>query len=90
MESFFGRVKQRILKLIALCPAFDVAKRMIDDYMDRYNNKNYQYSLAALSPAEFYEYTQTSVYTLNEYFGMKASELDERRKLIDTRIESAE
>ena len=89
MESFFGRMKERILNLIALCPDYDTAKRLINGYMDRYNNKDYQFSLAGLTPAEFYLYTQTGVYPLDEYYGVKSSELDEQKKLIDARIASA-
>lgn len=89
MESFFGRMKERVLNLIALCPDFQTARRLINGYMEQYNSKDYQYSLAGLTPNEFYLYTQTGIYPLDEYYGIKSSELDEQKKLIDARIASA-
>ena len=86
MESFFGRMKERILNLIALCQDFGTAKRLIYGYLNDYNNKHYQYYLAGLTPVEFYEYTQTGIYPLAEYFGVKASELGTQKQLIDARI----
>ena len=86
MESFFGRMKERILNLIALCQDFGTAKRLIYGYLNDYNNKHYQYYLAGLTPVEFYEYTQTGIYPLDEYFGVKASELGTQKRLIDARI----
>lgn len=89
MESFFGRMKERILNLIATCQNFETAKRLIDGYMDTYNNVAYQYNLAGLTPAEFYQYTQTGIYPLAEYFGVDASELGTQKQLIDARIAAA-
>ncbi len=89
MESFFGRMKERIMNLIALCPVFQTAKILIGGYLEQYNSRHYQFSLAGLTPNEFYLYTQVGVYPLDEYYGVKSSELDEQRKLIDARIASA-
>lgn len=89
MESFFGRMKERIMNLIALCPDYNTAKRLINGYLEQYNSRHYQYSLAGLTPNEFYLYTKTGVYPLDEYYGVKSSELDEQKKLIDARIASA-
>ena len=89
MESFFGRMKERILNLIALCLDFGTAVRLIYGYLNDYNNKHYQYYLAGLTPVEFYEYTQTGIYPLENYFGVKASELGEQKRLIDARIAAA-
>lgn len=88
MESFFGRMKERIMNLIALCPDYDTAKKLINGYMTKYNNI-YQFSLAGLTPAEFYLYTKTGIYPLKEYYGVKSDELDKQKKLIETRIASA-
>lgn len=89
MESFFGRMKERILNLIALCLDFGTAVHLIYGYLNDYNNKHYQYYLAGLTPVEFYEYTQTGIYPLENYFGVKASELGEQKRLIDARIAAA-
>jgi len=89
MESFFGRMKERILNLIACCQDFGTAQRMIYGYLFAYNNEQYQYYLAGLTPVEFYEYTQTGIYPLAEYFGVKATELGTQKRLIDARIAAA-
>ena len=38
--------------------------KLIDDYIDYYNNYRYQYELAKLSPNEFLEYYKTGKYPL--------------------------
>ena len=88
-ESFNGRIKFRILALIALCPDIATARRLIDGYLNDYNTKHYQYNLAALTPEEFYVYTQTGVYPLKSYFGVAASELLDPRQLVEARVASA-
>ena len=88
MESFWHVLKSRIERLLALCPNFDVALRIVCGYLEQYN-KTYQFHLAALSPEEFYTFTQTGVYPLKDYFGVDASELDEQQKLIDACIAQA-
>ncbi len=52
MESFFGRMKCELLDLIALCPNADTVAKMIDGYMEAYNNQHYQYALAGLTPSD--------------------------------------
>lgn len=42
------------------------AKQAIDDWMDYYNNKRYQWDLAKLSPTQFYEYYTTGIYPLEK------------------------
>ena len=88
MESFFGRMKEKIMNLIALCPDFGTAQRLICGFLEKYNTI-YQFNLAGLSPNEFYLYTQTRIYPLPVYFGVEATELDEQKKLIDARLDSA-
>lgn len=73
MESFFGRLKTDILDLVARCKSFPDAKQIVDGYLDAYNTKHYQYDLAALTPAEFYQYATTGIYPLESYFGVPAS-----------------
>ena len=36
-----------------------------------------------MTHVEFYEYTQTGIYPLDEYFGVKVSEFGIQKKLID-------
>ena len=38
---------------------------IIDDYMDYYNNRRYQWHLAKLSPNEFYKFVTTGEYPLD-------------------------
>lgn len=73
MESFFGRLKTDILDLVARCRVFSDAKQIVDGYLEAYNTKHYQYDLAALTPAEFYQYATTGIYPLESYFGVPSS-----------------
>lgn len=75
MESFFGRMKTEIIDIIALCPDLGTVKRLINGYMNTYNNKRYQYALAGLTPVEYYQYVMTGIYPLDNYFGVKSTEL---------------
>ena len=40
-------------------------QRKVLDWIDYYNNERYQWSLAKLSPNEYYEYIKTGVYPLS-------------------------
>lgn len=73
MESFFGRLKTAILDMVARCRTFNDAKNLISGYINAYNTEHYQYDLAALTPAEFYQYATTGIYPLDSYFGVPAS-----------------
>jgi transposase InsO family protein len=73
MESFFGRLKTAILDMVARCRTFDDAKELVSGYIKAYNTEHYQYDLAALTPAEFYQYATTGIYPLDNYFGVPAS-----------------
>ena len=44
--------------------SFEEILAEVDDWMDYYNNDRYQWSLAKLSPREFYEYLMTGEYPL--------------------------
>ena len=91
MESFFGRMKSRIMNLVATCPDFKVAHDLIKGYLDEYNNVLYQHDLAGLTPAEFYKFTQTGIYPLDSYFGVDASRLDDPEQLMmDIRLRGLE
>ena len=73
MESFFGRLKTAILDMVARCRTFNDAKNLVSGYINAYNTEHYQYDLAALTPAEFYQYATTGIYPLGSYFGVPAS-----------------
>lgn len=66
-ESFFGHMKDEIGYMVAEASAFEDVKRIIDDWMDYYNNDRGQWILAKLSPNEFYQYCQTGIYPLITY-----------------------
>ena len=61
-ESFFGHMKDELK--IHRDMSFEEIHAEIDDWMDYYNNDRYQWSLAKLSPREFYEYLMTGEYPL--------------------------
>ena len=63
-ESFFGYMKDHIKPKLANCLTFDEVKVVVDDYMDYYNNRRYQWKLAKLSPNEFYNFVTTGKYPL--------------------------
>lgn len=97
-ESTFARLKTEIIDIIARCPNVTLVKELIDGYIDTYNYQRYQLPLAGLSPHEFYLYSITGIYPLDNYFGIKASKLlsiedlvkaklDEQKRLSDRRKE---
>lgn len=62
-ESFFGHMKQEID--FKGCNDFNEVKKVIDDWMDYYNNDRYQWELSKLSPNEYYEYLMTGEHPLS-------------------------
>ena len=61
-ESLFGHMKDEIK--INPSDSHAIIAKKIDDWMDYYNNERYQWTLAKLSPKEFYQYTLTGIYPL--------------------------
>ena len=61
-ESFFGHMKDNIR--INKNMSFEEISAEIDDWMDYYNKDRYQWSLAKLSPDEFYDYLMSGEYPL--------------------------
>ncbi len=57
-------MKDHINKKVAACTKFLEVKAIIDDYMDYYNNRRYQWELAKLAPNEFYQFYTTGIYPL--------------------------
>jgi len=66
-ESFFGHMKDEIAYELAKKDGFQQVKILVDDWMDYYNNERYQWSLAKLSPSEYYRYVTTGFYPLQQY-----------------------
>ena len=64
-ESFFGHMKDHIMPKLAECTEFAEVQVIINDYMDYYNNRRYQWHLAKLSPNEFYKFVTTGEYPLD-------------------------
>lgn len=63
-ESFFGRMKDHIKLKLKECESYEEVKKVVDDWMDYYNNERYQWRLAKLSPNEYYNYIVTGIYPL--------------------------
>lgn len=87
MESFFGRMKTEAIDIIARCPEIDVAKRLIEGYMNIYNTQRFQYGLAGLTPDEYYQYCTTGIYPLDNYFGVQKTDLISVEQLAAAKIE---
>lgn len=83
IESFFARLKNEALDIIARCNTSETAKQLIAGYINHYNHHRYQMGLAGLSPSEYYIYKTTDIYPLDNYFGVKASELVSVETLIE-------
>jgi len=64
-ESFFGHMKDHIKEKLAVCETFDAVTAIVDDYIDYYNNRRYQWHLAKLSPNEYYQFVTTGEYPLD-------------------------
>lgn len=86
-ESSFSRLKNEIIDIIARCKDINTVKELIDGYIDNYNNQRYQLPLAGLSPCEFYLYSITGIYPLDNYFGVKSSKLLSIEDLIKAKLD---
>ena len=62
-ESFFGHMKDEID--LSGCATSHEIWEAISRWADYYNNERYQWDLARLSPAEYYNYLKTGKYPLN-------------------------
>ena len=65
-ESFFGHMKDEIGSRVKACELYIDLVKIIDKYMDYYNNYRYQWNLAKLSPNEYYKFCMTGEYP-NDY-----------------------
>ena len=57
-------MKDHIKEKFKKCESFEEVKKVIDDWMDYYNNDRYQWQLAKLSPNEYYKYITTGIYPI--------------------------
>lgn len=64
-ESFFGHMKNHIKLKLETCIEYAEVQAIVDDYMDYYNNRRYQWHLAKLSPNEYYNFVTTGEYPLD-------------------------
>ena len=46
------------------CVTNEDVMRVLDDWIEYYNNDRYQWELAKLSPSEYYRYVTTGIYPL--------------------------
>lgn len=58
-------MKDHIKEKLAVSTTFDEVKAIIDDYMDYYNNRRYQWHLAKLAPNEYYQFVTVGGYPLD-------------------------
>ena len=58
-------MKDHIKLKLADCTEFSQVKIIVDDYIDYYNNRRYQWNLAKLSPNEYYNFFTTGIYPLD-------------------------
>jgi transposase InsO family protein len=65
VESFFGHMKDQISEKLKSCESLDDVKRLIDDYMDYYNNERHQWNLAKLAPNQYAHYLKTGIHPLD-------------------------
>lgn len=65
-ESFYGHMKDEIGIYVKEASSYEELSKIIDDYMDYYNNDRCQYDLAKLSPNEYLEYYKTGIYPLKD------------------------
>ncbi len=57
-------MKDYIRESLKKATTFEEVNKIIDDYIDYYNNKRYQWELAKLSPNEFYNFFVSGIYPL--------------------------
>lgn len=69
-ESFYGHMKDEID--LASCEDYEDVKKLIEEYMDYYNNERYQWNLAKLSPIQYYQFCTTNVYPLADIYSTPA------------------
>ena len=64
-ESFYGHMKDVIMKKLKVTKTYEEVVAEIDEYIDYYNNERYQWELAKLAPSEFYKFCMTGKYPID-------------------------
>ena len=62
-ESFFGHMKDEID--LSKCISYEDVYHVIETWTNYYNYERYQWDLARLAPAEYYDYLTTGRYPLH-------------------------
>ena len=65
-------MKDELVDKMKQWECFEDVKRDVDDWIDYYNNDRYQWSLAKLSPNQYYDYIITGKYPLHPPYGPSA------------------
>ncbi len=61
-ESFFGHMKDEICDNIRRCKTLAQVEKVVNEWVDYYNNERYQWNLAKMAPAQYYQYCLTGDY----------------------------
>lgn len=75
MESWFGKLKTRMIDTFARCKDYGTLVEIADGYITSYNNDQYQLCVAGLSPKDYYTYITTGIYPLDKYYGVDKDKL---------------
>lgn len=62
-ESFFGHMKDEID--LSGCQTVEEVRKRVNDYIDYYDNRRYQWELCKLAPSEYYRFITTKKYPLD-------------------------
>lgn len=75
MESWFGKLKTRMIDTFARCKDYETLVEITEGYITSYNKDQYQLCLAGLSPQDYYTYVTTGIYQLDKYYGVSKDNL---------------
>jgi len=82
-------MKDHIGEKLAAAAEFEQAKAIVDDYIDYYNNKRYQWHLAKLSPNEYYEFCTTGIYPLKAIAAPPVPTIEKKPEELGAAVEIA-
>ena len=87
-ESFFGTFKSYIMDKLMMCKTIAQAYTMVEGCIEFCNKEDAREVLGYLTPHEFFALHMTGIYPLDEYYGVKASELRSLDELMAARREA--
>jgi transposase InsO family protein len=70
IEKFWSTMKEEIGHHFKYIRVYDKFVKLIDNYMNYYNNDRYQEVLGGLTPAEFYKYKMSGIYPNKQVLGI--------------------